>query len=385
MAKSLIIFIVLLLGQTQSINQDCNDAFECVGTEWILSDAQSIYGYGYKSLYGASTSITTNYQSNIVYCKGAFACAQISFITNTQDSLSCEGSYSCANIDGLSHINGERIECSGSNSCQNSNIISNENINENIYVSCGGSQSCIYTNITTPIVSVSGAYSLYASIIDSQFVINNELNVYLYGYQSGFGGTILCRAGDICNIYCYNNGCEMLYLECEQNSDCNILLNNNDAHITIPPIRNLNEYDYTLYNIKYNSKTYELCENVSNFVYDNYREQKGIIETNEQNSGPVCCRGSHSCFDTVSIAFTDTVSDIVVCSGTRSCQDTIINTTISVFCEGYWSCLSTVINKANNVYCLGVFACQHTVIHESKNVYCLGAYACSRSTIKSNG
>eukprot|EP01084_Bolivina_argentea_P019820 36850_1 len=299
-----------------------------VGSELVLSKPP-IYGFGYKSLYGPSTSITTNKYShpNQVFCGGAFACAQISFI-NTQYFVDCYGSHSCANIDGLSYINAEYVRCFGSNSCQNSNIIASEN------VGCYGSQSCISTNLSVPNIFGKGAYSLYESIIDSRFVINfnsQTLNVYLYGYQSGFGATIICRAGDVCNIYCYNNGCEMLYVECEENSDCNILLNNNDASITIPPITDMNEYDYTLYDIKH--VTNELCDNASNFVYDNNNEHSGIIEINEQNTGPVCCRGYLSCKNTVSIAFTDIVSDIVVCSGSQSCENTIINTTKSVFCE----------------------------------------------------
>eukprot|EP01084_Bolivina_argentea_P019821 36852_1 len=315
-----------------------------VGSELVLSKPP-IYGFGYKSLYGPSTSITTNKYShpNQVFCGGAFACAQISFINASQYWLYCDGGHSCANIDKLSYINVGYVVCRGSNSCQNSNIIANGGVH------CRGSQSCIYTNISTTNVHAFSAYSLYASVIDSQLV-TDSLNVHLYGYQSGFGATVICRAGDICNIYCYNNGCEILYVECEQNSECNILQGYemgmmeerrillNDSSITIPPITDMNEYDYTFYDIKYDTQTLnitnnKLCDNASNFVYDNNNEHSGIIEINEQNTGPVCCRGYLSCKNTVSIAFTDIVSDIVVCSGSQSCENTIINTTKSVFCE----------------------------------------------------
>eukprot|EP01084_Bolivina_argentea_P148517 259631_1 len=368
---------VILSGQ----NQFCVNAFECVGTEWVLSYNQRINGYGYKSLFGPNTSITSNYNPSNVWCFAAFACAQISFI-NTQSGVYCAGSHACA----LSYINAAKyVSCYGSNSCQYSNIIGNET------VECLGSQSCMDTNISTSNVYGKGAYSLHASFIDSQFVINDTLNAYFYGYQSGFGATVICRAGDMCNIHCYNNGCEMLYVECEENSNCNILLNNNDSNITIPPITDVNEYDYALYDIKYDTQILsvsnnELCDNAPDFVYDNYNEHSGIIEINEQNTGPVCCRGFSSCENTVSITFTDIVSDIVVCSAYASCQDIImINTTKPVFCEGEYSCTSTKINKANNVYCLGNYACGESEITKSTNVYCLGHGACYNTKIHSNG
>eukprot|EP01084_Bolivina_argentea_P021885 40677_1 len=152
----------------------------------------------------------------------------------------------------------------------------------------------------------------------------------------------------------------------------------------------MNEYDYTLYDIKYDSNSLsvtnnELCDNTSNFVYDNYNEHRGIIEINERNTGPVCCRGARSCYSPVSMTFTDIASDIVVCSGYTSCRDTTINTTKPVFCEADNSCMNTFINKANNVYCLGEEACIYSVFIECTNVYCLGSYACSRTTIQSNG
>eukprot|EP01084_Bolivina_argentea_P148518 259632_1 len=220
---TLFVFVVFEFISSLAQFQQCNNAFECVGTEWVLSI--ELDGNGYKSLYGSNTSIT-NYQ-RMISCEGAFACAQISFINNTQSGVYCRGSWSCANIDGLSYINAKYVYCYGSNSCENSNVISNAQVD------CLGSQSCIYTNISAPSVSAYGAYSLYESIIDSELVPNNILTVELKGYQSGFGATIICRAGDICDIYCHNNGCEMLYLECEQNSNCNILFYFN---ITIPPI-----------------------------------------------------------------------------------------------------------------------------------------------------
>ena len=130
---------------------------------------------------------------------------------------------------------------------------------------------------------------MYESVIQSD---SGVLEVYLRGYQSGFGATIICEAGDSCDIFCFHNGCQMLYLECEQNSVCNITLNNNDSAITIPAIQNRNEYDYSVFDGAFSTLSNdELCNNALNFVFDNYLERTQIIE----NSGPVCCRGDQSC------------------------------------------------------------------------------------------
>eukprot|EP01084_Bolivina_argentea_P120281 213200_1 len=149
----LIIFqscIVSLLGQ----HQYCDTAYECVGTDWVLADGQLIYGNGYKSLYGQSTTITDSYQFNYVFCYGAFACSEIAFI-DSQYRVSCSGSYSCANINGSSYIQGSYVSCYAANSCPSSNIKASDS------VGCLGSESCVSTKITSPKVYAHGLHSLY--------------------------------------------------------------------------------------------------------------------------------------------------------------------------------------------------------------------------------
>eukprot|EP01084_Bolivina_argentea_P057462 104990_1 len=369
-----ITFLKLLLGRKQY----CNNAYECVGTQWILSISQTIYGSGYKSLSGINTSV--NNPGDYVYCSGAFACTQISFIlsnNNNDNGIDCRGSHSCANIAGSSYIKAQSyIFCYGANSCENSNIKAQS------YILCYGDQSCIHSNITSPTVSAPGAYSLYGASI----YISNE--VYLSGFQAGYGSTIKCTSGNTCNIYCFGNGCEMA-LVCPENSNCNIILNNNDPTVTIPPIQNINDYNYDFYDMKYKSNILTLnneyaCNNATQFVYDNYNETTEIIDMNQQNGGPVCCRGSESCAGS-NISFTATTSDILVCSGSSSCSNNIINTSNPVFCEGRRSCGSATINGANEIYCLAERACDASVIKQSKNVYCSGSYTCEFAQIESNG
>eukprot|EP01084_Bolivina_argentea_P160666 279738_1 len=185
-----VVFLTLFTLLFGSIWQDqyCNNAYECVGTQWILSSNNTYHAYerfyhrGYKSLSGLNTSVTT---VGGVNCYGAFACAQVSFILSGGISgVDCDGTHSCANIAGSSYIKAQSdIYCNGANACENSNITSNNRI------FCWGDQSCIHSNITSPTVSAPGAYSLYGA------TIYISTAVYLEGHQTGFGSTIKCTSG----------------------------------------------------------------------------------------------------------------------------------------------------------------------------------------------
>eukprot|EP01084_Bolivina_argentea_P258916 436690_1 len=126
----------------------CKNASQCVGNQLILvvfgDPGDGIYGSGYKSISGMNTSITAE-NSRRIFCSGAFACTETSFIIG--GGISCYGAGSCANIIHPSKIHGETyVRCHGANACQNSNIISNDT------VFCYGDQSCSHSNITSPTV-----------------------------------------------------------------------------------------------------------------------------------------------------------------------------------------------------------------------------------------
>eukprot|EP01084_Bolivina_argentea_P242035 406147_1 len=250
---------------------------------------------------------------------------------------------------------------------------------------CQADQSCNYANISSPYVTASGPYALYGSTVDTNHTPNGQLTVSLQGYQSGFGGKIICRSGDVCNIYCYFNGCQMLYLSCEDGNNCNIILNSN---ITIPPITHMNDFDDSLYDIKYpNYKTEQLCSKSSNnFVYDDENEQDANVYTNVSNGDPVCCRGASSCSTSGIIQIT-TPPYILICSGHNSCfrRTITITTSGSIFCEGRYACYYTNMIGIHNVYCLGFGACATSVISQSTNIYCSAERSCQYTQIQSNG
>eukprot|EP01084_Bolivina_argentea_P021924 40739_1 len=79
----------------------CNNASQCVGSPLVVSGSDGIYGFGYKSISGMNTSISGE---DVVYCYGAYACTETSFIIGKY--ISCSGAGSCANIIHPSKIHG---------------------------------------------------------------------------------------------------------------------------------------------------------------------------------------------------------------------------------------------------------------------------------------
>eukprot|EP01084_Bolivina_argentea_P066192 120660_1 len=389
---SVLFNFILFIGQIGSVLIYCDNAYQCVGTAWEPYAGDSLYSRGYKSLYGPSTSMTLAGTSSSILCYGAYSCAEMSFIS-TGGEIDCYGSHSCANIDksSISYIDARSISCYGSNSCQNTNI--RTGYREVEYIGCFGDKSCSSANISARNIYAHGSQSLYGSTIDSNDFNGYVLTVYLDGYQSGFGATIICRSGDTCNIYCYFNGCQMLFVFCEDDMDCNVILNTNDPTITIPPIKNQSHYNEDAFGMifAHEYKTETLCnENSSTtFVYDNYRQKRSeTINMNVHNGGPVCCRGDLSCsastLATAPIQFTET-PQIMVCSGSNSCTGRHITTTGPTFCEGAESCHSTNIVGSDYVYCLGWNACYSSTITQSKYIYCSSYQSCYNGQIESNG
>eukprot|EP01084_Bolivina_argentea_P294395 506506_1 len=132
--QTLFVYLVLIVNYLSSVIGEsiyCNNTYECVGNQLVVSGIDVIYGYGYKSISGMNTSVSGE---DYVFCYGAFACTETLFIVGNR--ISCRGSGSCVNVMQPSYINGSYVYCGGANACQNSNIISNGT------VYCRGDQSC---------------------------------------------------------------------------------------------------------------------------------------------------------------------------------------------------------------------------------------------------
>eukprot|EP01084_Bolivina_argentea_P021773 40466_1 len=361
---------------------DCNTANQCIGQS--INYAAIIYGNGYKSLYGPTTSITSTTSS--VVCSGAFSCYNVSSLTSSY-RLFCGGTGSCSNIE-TTNIADSTL-CFASNSCQYTVFDATMAISS-YSVDCWGDQSCTHSDfLNVPTIYAYGAYSLYNATIYGNHA-SNKLDVTFDGYQSGFGAKIYCQFGNICTINCNGNGCQMLYVQCIGSCVINI-----NSASTIRPIIDLTDFDGSKLNLLVDSVTFNdyneaMCNSQSNeFTFDNYNEAYSGSNIVMNTNGPICCRASKGCYGAKEIIISSTNIESVICSGEYSCNGQslagiINNNNGPVFCEGNQSCMKTNISTTDNVYCFGRYSCRNNKISKAQNIYCTGSGSCQYSIIISS-
>ena len=96
------------------------------------------------------------------------------------------------------NLRAQSIVCSGSNSCENARL-------EGDKVKVYGMNSASHSGIYASQVIGYGYYSLQFAEIDTMTVA--ELDVSLFGHNTGYGATIICRSGTDCQLKCKSSGC----------------------------------------------------------------------------------------------------------------------------------------------------------------------------------
>eukprot|EP01084_Bolivina_argentea_P008882 16613_1 len=349
----------------QGLNTYCNNASQCVGQSIVLSAEYGdyLYGQGYKSIFGSSSSINGNTAAVNVKCYGSFACYETSFIHAS--SITCRGAKSCANVSDMSYfINNTylMIRGYGVSSLSYSTIFAGSNI----YVYCYGYSSCSYTNIINATrVYGQGSFSLYKS------TLINPRNVYFNGYLSGYATNIICTENNICNISSSFTNYFGTKFNCS--GICNFFperINTTYSYIKL----NTSRFNFTTIATVNDA----LCSNQSNdMTFDNSQEKlhSGIIPINYDSKGPLCCRGYQSCKGT-DMTFNSPTEESIICSGDKSCDHAIIDTAGSVYCEGSSSCINSNSIRALSIYCLGRWSCKNSNIINTSVVYCSGYQSC---------
>eukprot|EP01083_Nonionella_stella_P123660 372728_1 len=356
---------------------NCSTAYACMGE--TINTVDIVYGEGYQSLNGA-TIVTTKY----IHCQGAFSCHNTHSLSSSSVAY-CEGENSCTNSASIDAHSG--LYCEGSLSCVHANITSKERVHCRGAYSCANSQIQLDHKSTVNTVQSSiygyGAYSLQNVIIFS----TNNSEIFLHGYQAGFGGTMYCQTDHICTINCKANGCAMFYVQCD--GICTINSHSND---TVAPITNPVAYNRSMADFLHvYDTTDDACTEQQEFTFDNGRqnvnENSNDIVHNTQNGDHICCRGSRSCSGINNIITSD---ESVVCSGWWSCFNSVEMMTInsqngSIYCAGEEACRYANIVTPNNVYCSSHGGCRDTMIVGADNVFCIGKISCKSSNILSSG
>ena len=383
----------------------CLTGRSCTNETIVQGSGDEFDAYGYKSVAGVKTTITS--QEAELY--GAYA-AQYAQLINVTYQGDCFGYKSCDNVQELI-VDQATLQCDGSASCANVGSIYVRGYSYSYEVLCYGDFSCANSVFQdTQVIWGYGAYSLYNTYFNFSETRTN-VSIWYSGSYSGVNSSVICNSNGVinCQINCDSNACDGVKLLCHpQIGNCSeftlrcwschqdklpsyyLYYSNNNTMIPFDIKNDSNSKDkhgiFKYYQISENRNVQ--CDSQSSYVYDDYNMSLNEAETqNPDDNSVICFRGYYTgIFDTISTLGDE--SD-VVCSGQGSCYGAAINVNgygSNVFCLGNNGCIySTVINgtndKNNTLYCGGKNSCRATDIYNFEHVYITGASACANCDI----
>ena len=378
-------------------NGQCDSAYQCYGTS---RTNPSIDCAGYHSCDSASWTQLSTYSSDCS-CSGSYSCYQGLSFYNFGDYY-CAGLFSCAYMTYLYSSDGTDVECYGEKSCVESLIYGYD-----IY--CYGFDSCVGSRIY-----LRGTLFIYSPMAAKDSLIysdSNSVNLYFYGGYTGYDTTVVCDNGDICNIYCFDNGCNDLSLAsvggvfnitCEIGSyNSSICPNETSYALTENSLIKNAEFEWldviNLYS-SFNTPTQEaqfvdtICQNTNTINCDDYNDDE-CQSTFTNYNGSICCSGKFSC-DYISIITHNNISSnnnnniynsSHRCDGAASCAYSTLKAINggNIHSTAHQGAIYSTIKGTNesNIFCNSYQACYESKISNGKNLYCLGYQACFQSNI----
>jgi len=414
-------------------------------------------------------------------CSGYNSCLNSRSIQSDQ-KISCSGTSSCENIKAKGSISSHEIICDGSRSCKDSVIRSKE---EYGFVDCKGDTSCFRSTIHATIIKCQGQDSCtnaalkgrkvlcqskssckdtdiiseyieinamragYRSTIYApqqvygygyfgltQAIIDSDnsgeiMEVFMYGFMSGYGSTVICRENSKCILECKSSGCRELNYVCLNGANCVMKpqgcptdnsvtrINGIDCptyHTNIPnqgdiiksladPIylQMIQEDNNDMDGIKIETSNTEIA---TNSVLDGDCLTHQECQHEQLTADSVHCFGQGGCFKSVidGSKVDDISSNTALCYGDGSCAESTILKKHNVNCGGFNSCISNEILmdlkghiscfgsnscktgfvEANTIHCGGKRSCIHNKMTIASNVKCGGQESCSKTHINSD-
>eukprot|EP01084_Bolivina_argentea_P133294 235233_1 len=227
------------------------------GQSCLLADLETRDGA--INCYGAKSCYRGDIRGKHMLCLGQESCGDIKCDTNpcdgagritSVDDMKCYGTNSCkgSKIKTMSNL-----ECSANRACYDSRIdarfdticdghyaCSKSNIIANHELSCNGMGSCLETELDiTKLVTVYGYFGAVDSIISANEIRSfgylstafstvdsqdkSQIDVHFFGHLSGFGSSVICRKGSVCNLVCKTTGCVNVDFVCLEDAECNVL------------------------------------------------------------------------------------------------------------------------------------------------------------------
>lgn len=382
-----------------SCNADiqCNTPYGCASSS-MSGDDLTCRGY---HACDSATWTNSNTGGDEVNCGASYSCYKSNLDHQSPTKgIYCDALYSCADSVNLHSAN--VVYCRGDESCLDSTIYGGSEI------TCDGFESCmdavIYVNGT---LTGNGPLSTSNSLIYS---VGDEISIDFVGPQSGHGATVFCNSGSICNIYCYEDGCNDLTLT-SLGGNFNVSCDNSAFSSDVCP--NGEIFSSLVIYTEYPRLTDEedpdtICDaSITGAINcDQWNECDNSALTNYD--GPICCTAESTCNSNADLqTYNISNTTAIRCDGESSCEfsnvkavnggniyltayfaaeGATIATTMeyNIECTGLQSCYQAEnISNAKNVYCLAGEACAEisSISKIKENMYCFGSLSCKDITI----
>lgn len=349
--------------QTILSQYDCFNESSCIDRTLLYSTTSAdINCYGYRSC--EQISLIKSISSGKIYCYGSYSCHNVTtleknvFLSSSESTgyIYCRGLHSCSGIKNIT-TNNTRLDCDGSMSCANTNIYMKGT--PSTQLRCNGFKSCADSYIQGTSRQyfegcLSAANSIIESIPDSE---NSDVYYELIGFESGKNATIICHIGQRCVIWCYDNACDGLTMQCQDGSTTSCTLDTlclsqvksdqcPDGYDFDSVLNGVNGYDNnihkkefidfeipSLYNQSNSGNRFttvknsiEICKQddttMNSINCNDYQECNGeTLDTTDStiypNGGPICCSGNLACWGSqiTSSVTPDSESTAIRCDG----------------------------------------------------------------------
>merc|ERR1719461_650266 len=175
--------------------------------------AGRITSVGYMQCYGTQSCRDSKIKTiDSIGCKANRAC--LGSHIEARFDTECDGMYSCSST---SVTTNHELTCNGMGSCKDTEMKVTK------LVEMEGYFSGTYSTISANEVHAFGYLSAAFTTIDSQD--KGTLDIHFFGHFSGYGSSVICRAGSECNLVCKGTGCLNADYICERGSQCNMIPN----------------------------------------------------------------------------------------------------------------------------------------------------------------
>ena len=385
----------------------CSGDHSCFSNNFVSNDPHIKSITSNVLCEGSGACLDAKIQSaNNVYCMAHESCATT--IISAAGNIYCDANLACKQST-LSAMGD--IYCSGTQSCN----LAVSMTGDSVYAY--GYSTAFQSKIYGRIVKAFGYYAISYATVDS--LNRTKMTVLSAGFNSGYGTSVVCRAGSECVLKCKTSGCRNLDYICLHGADCKITPNgctvDNEGEVIkgidcpnwIQSVSSNEDEEYLQFVAdKENSDANGLDDGVDlefDVEIEEYYLNDDVVDVDidldaedVDADGVVADSLMVRCSEYQECQNRRYVGDgyVVYCSGSESCINATLgnlpgNTLASISCNGELSCHKATLSGAGDIRCSAYQSCMRaqgiTGYDPSSRVECYGAESCLRITQNNGG